>query len=130
VSTKPFVDTPHNWALRDEDSNAADSAPNTSTLAGYTQLEENGPNTRSYLLGTPIPTTPRSKSVSPIPNHCIKGIGRGKGIKRKGENNSIVTITIHCPVSTHLILLASNANEDATLQMMNIGTFYSSLLMF
>jgi len=54
------VNTPHNWSLGDEDSNAVDSAPNTGTLAGKALLEETGPNTRGYLLGTPIPTPPQS----------------------------------------------------------------------
>jgi len=38
------VKTPHNWSLGDEDNDAADSAPNTGTLAGNELLEETGPN--------------------------------------------------------------------------------------
>jgi len=56
------VNTPHNWAQGDEDSNAADSAPNTGNLAVNVLLEETGPITRDYFLSTQIPTPPQSKS--------------------------------------------------------------------
>jgi len=84
------VNKQHIWALRDKDSNAADSTPNTGTLAGNALLEETGPNTRGCLLGTLIPTPPQSKSTSPFSSHCTKGIGRGRGIRKEGEKNSIV----------------------------------------
>jgi len=88
----PSVDAPHDWALGDEDSIAADSTPNTGTLVGNVLLEiRTGPNTRGYLLETLTYTPPQSKSVSPFPSHCIKGIGRGRGIRREGEKNSILT---------------------------------------
>jgi len=38
------VKTPHNWSLGDEDNDAADSAPNTGTLAGNSLLKETGPD--------------------------------------------------------------------------------------
>jgi len=37
------VNTPHDWALGDEDSDATDSAPNTGTLAGNALLERLNP---------------------------------------------------------------------------------------
>jgi len=51
-------------------------------------MEETGPYTGGYLLGTSTHTLLRSKSRSPFPSHCIKGIGRGRGIQREEEKNS------------------------------------------
>jgi len=100
VNTAPYlgvnvgqtpINTPHNWALGNEDSDAADSAPNTGTLAGNVLLEETGPYTGGYLLGTPTHTPLRSKSVSPFLSHRIKGVGKGRGIRREGEKKAIRT---------------------------------------
>jgi len=46
----PSVNTHHNWALGNEDSSAADSAPNMGSPTGNVLLEETGPNTSAVVV--------------------------------------------------------------------------------
>jgi len=77
-------------ALGTEDSNAAGSASNRGNSVGHVPLEETESDKGVNLLDTPTHTPPRSKSPSHFSCHRGWAMGRGRGMRREGLENSLV----------------------------------------